>query len=328
MQSLSIEIGPNKRAYHPNNATLFPSDTFAPSHFPNTSALHYRSMTSQSAVSMQGRAPDHAQFPVPSDRSYGRQDAYSRRYCDQLDTFDYPHRKTLKRNRQFFDSANAFDKIYNDCYNVDALTKRIKSEMPSNPPDCSRLLVDTHDSSSCYESQTLQFHGSASEMDDSLDLLSSPFDTDFYTSMIQRLDSAASVGDMNKGSSATFSPDQNSQLANNTSVQTSAELKSSNRFSDNGRQKAGIATDRSQCSVQQQSYQDSGITRGDNSVTNDNASHYANPNCFPLYSQCMMADVTNPSCTYDFDQRFSGQSPLSSASNFCNHSINITLRYK
>lgn len=311
MQSLSIEIDTNKHINHPNNYGLYPPDlqnSLPPSFVSNVPQMSTFPIVQNQSSCYEPRQSDI--FPTSGSvfRDSSAGSTMSRRSCDRLEPTSSAQLFLPSKRYRSSDTFGFYDKPCSETDAYGSPPKRIKSEHISTMSDCSRnsIAQNTH---SRPDSGDVLF-------EDSMDLLNSPFETDIYTSLVQRFND----GNDTDSQSQTV---QVNPTSTTSSAANFAELKSTQ----------SLDTRAKSC---QDIYQSSLSRNVDNQYRNcstepiqttSDSSCSANNSYFPLHSQCMMPDSPVPSCNYDYDQRLPHQQ-LSSQSQYCNHSINITLRYK
>lgn len=299
MQSLSIEIDTNKHFRH-SNATL--------SHYQSESCFQ-SSLQGFQNISMQ----NPLYFPPkPLDPGfYGGQSCretvpqtHGSRSCDKMDMADM--RRYSKRSRSLFETSSAVDKIHEDSEFFDFSAKRIKPESPVSLPDCGRSANEGNES--FQRNRPVNYDSQNSFFDDNIDLLSSPFETDIYSSLVQRFNETNNT--CNEQSQTNVTP---------TNPPNLTELKSAK---DQAARQKSCENTVFGSPVRNRS--------GDSTPTVNDQVHVTNTSSFPSHSQCMMNDMGGfgQSCLFDCEQRYQSQAPLTTQSNYCNHSINITLRYK
>lgn len=309
MQSLSIEIGTNKHLNHSNSYGLYPHDqSLPPALVSNASQISNFPIVPNQTSCYEARQSDFYPTSVTGFRDTNVNANFSRYSCDRLEPTGqaqlYLH---PKRYRPALESCNILDKSCSEHDGFSSSAKRIKSENVVALPECTR-------SNTLAPNQTIHTRNDNGDglFDESLDLLSSPFETDMYSSLVQRFNEGVD----NTPQTQAMLTNQMSAAAMSTSF---TELKSTQSMETRPRS----------C---QQVLPGSTPRLVDNSFRNCNtepiqsttdAAYSGNPGYFPLHSQCMVPET--PSCSYDYDQRLSHQQ---SQSPYCNHSINITLRYK
>ncbi|XP_052777855.1 chorion-specific transcription factor GCMa-like [Mya arenaria] len=291
MQSLSIEIDTNKRLRHNANGSYYTNEPCLQTHYPSMGSV--TNVPSQSHVYPSSRPYEASYFSSQNTR----EPFPLRPFAAQESQYSRP----LKRTHIGMDSPRTPDGEEAAEFPL----KRVKTENYSSFPACSRQTLPVDNA----HVQNEQFDPVSAPFDDTVDLLSNPFDTDIYTSMVQRLNQSCSSIEERQHIVPSRQTDHSNKLL---------ELKS-NKCQDNKlKTNSNTVCDASPSCAEAQ-------YRGNSSCQASSESNpFTNPNYFPLYSQCMLDG--NPSCSYD--QRYSSQSPISTPSNYCNHSINITLRYK
>lgn len=311
MQSLSIEIDTNKHLNHTNNYSLFPHDIqtgLPPSFVPNASQMSgFPAVPSQSSC-FEARQTDFYQPSGAGFRESSFNSNYSRRSCERL---EHSGQAQLflpsKRYRSAMESCNIFDKSEQEVFS--SSVKRIKSENVVTLSDCTRSTLPPN--------QPMNTRNDTGDglFDEGLDLLSSPFETDLYSPLVHRFNDG--------GIHSTQAPTLNSSPVSSAPVSTSlAELKPAQALESRPRSCQEILPGSTPRIVE-------------NSFRNCNTeplqttteAFSSNSGYFPLHSQCMGPDTSNQSCSYDYDQRLAHQQ-AQCQSQYCNHSINITLRYK
>ena len=300
MQSLSIEIDTNKHLRH-SNATL--------SHYQTESCFQagYQNISMQNPLYFQPKHYDASYYTGQPCREVIPQGQMNKS-CEKQDLNEM--RRYSKRNRSTFEtSTSGIDKLHDDSEFFDFSSKRIKPESPVPLPDCGRL---SNDGNQQYQrNQHVSYDGQSSFFDDNIDLLSSPFETDMYSSLVQRFNETNTTG----------SEQPNCNVIS-TSAANMTEMKTSNSKDQLTRQKS--------CDNTAALFGSPTRNRSGDSATTVNDQTHVSTSSFPSHSQCMMPDsgAYGQSCLYDYDQRYPAQTPLTTQSNYCNHSINITLRYK
>lgn len=300
MQSLSIEIDTNKHLRH-NNATL--------SHYQTescfqTSIQGIPNISVQNPLYYQGKTFDPGYYSSPLYRESALPHTQTGRSCETQDSGEI--RRCSKRNRTMFESIHSMEKANNDSEFFDFSSKRIKSESPGTLTDCARPCSVMDGGQSFQRHQSVNYENQSNFFDDSIDLLSSPFETDIYSSLVQRFNETTT----------TCSEQSQSTVSTSTSNLTELKVTKDHLF----RQKA----------CENIAYGSTQRNKNGDSASTVNDPLYSSTSSFPSHSQCMMTDVAGlgQPCSFDYDQRYQPQAPLTSQSNYCNHSINITLRYK
>jgi len=304
MQSVSIEIDTNKRLGHTGSGPHCSGDQcYPPSHYPAYGS--FSNMLQQSHV-----------YPPPPSRGYAQPPCMSSQ--TPRDQYVVDDRRQYDCQEAFYDRSlkRTHSEIGGMCSPesgqelIDFQNKKIKTEVYDTYPTSTRQALET--SRTPHE----QFDLTDDAFDDPMDLLSNPFDTDIYTSMAQRLTQPLPGAEDRQ----QVVPTRPSDGSCSRMTPTDSKL---GKIADKSKQ------DAAQCNITpNDTYLDSNTQfRGNNPCQQvSDPSHVQGTSYFPLYSQCMMGESGNPSCSYD--QRYSAQPPLSSHNNYCNHSINITLRYK
>lgn len=301
MQSLSIEIDTNKHLRH-TNTTL--SHYQAESCF-QTSLQALPNFPVQNPYCFQSRPFETSHYSTQTCRDMMMPAHNSNRSCEKQDAAEL--RRYSKRNRTMFETSNSIDKAYTGSDVFDFSSKRIKPEDPMTLTDCTRSCATSDGNQSFQRNQHVSYDSQGSFFDDSIDLLSSPFETDIYSSLVQRF---------NETSSACS--EQQQPTVSTTSGTNLTELKPIKDKTN--RQK----------SCENNVFPTSRDRNGNSGTTVNDSTLLSSQSSFPSHSQCMMSDVPGlgQSCAFDYDQRYQPQTPLTTQSNYCNHSINITLRYK
>ena len=311
MQSLSIEIDTNKHLNHSNNYGLFPHDiqpNLPPPFVPNVSQMSSFPMVSNQTSCFDTRQSDFYQASTAGFREPNYNSNYSRRSCDRL---DHSGQAQLflpsKRYRSAMESCNVFEKSENDIYC--SPVKRIKSENSVTLTDCT-----------VAPNQSMNSRNENTEglFDESVDLLNSPFETDIYSSLVQRFNDGSLNSTQSQGSLTNLTP--TSSVSSNL-----AELKTAQSQDSRPRSCQEILPG-STPRIVENAFRNCN-TEPIQSSTEPFSGISGNSGYFPLHSQCMAQETSNQSCSYDYDQRLSHQQ-AQTQSQYCNHSINITLRYK
>ena len=321
MHSLSIEIGPNQFLNtNPSFDCLttgMPLQDPAPmdnvnfmSSYPNTSC----------GTSLYSDSRQYEQLYYNPAESFYREsgDFRSRSFLQSTSGTNFKRQRISGAFPDFIDTDHLQSGINSTGF--EPFTKRVKPEVKSEFDNCARIIKDED----CTKSA--DFSSSNDDLFDvNNDFLNSAFDTDMYSSMLQRIADCQLPDTIEKDKSQTTIP---SSMATTTQF---AELKpiKSTESKPKPYQEALLATAPKNIEAQ--------FARSYDYMTNMSETSSMVKTSLPhKQSEFFLPDV-EPSfqAPTDFDSRFktsqeergpivskSGQQP------YCNHSINITLRYK
>ena len=324
MQSLSIEIDTNKPLNYTNTYPYMQNE-LQQSRYQNSyfNSAQYLPPYSNYSCGNSGSCGDFKQndsYSFSSKDFFNSSDLSSRRSCENT---SFPVFKSSRRHRSTADLSSNFVFCEDAPHSVESIKHIIKPE----------IKTDIHDghqgpNRSCSVSKEQQNMQTASApfedageplFDDNLDMIGSAFDTDIYTPLLQRFNE-------NISNAAERQTAQIASATNNSSggsITQLAELKSVKQ--SESRQRSGLDTFHG---ATPKCLENQFMKSFDQMQVVSESLHYGNTNYFPLPSyggtqETSMAQARN----YDIDSRYPHQQ-LTPNSAYCNHSINITLRYK